>query len=58
MFEYEEADKLKVQAEVDGLIIPFLHLNHLVLSKMNTDRLKDQADIQKLQQIQDASRKK
>jgi predicted nucleotidyltransferase len=58
LVEYDEADKMKVVADVDGLQIPFLHLNHLVLSKMNTGRLKDQADVQKLQQIQNAGNSK
>jgi hypothetical protein len=58
LVEYDEADKMKVEATIEELQIPFLHLNHLVLSKMNTGRLKDQADIEKLQQIQNAKNKK
>jgi predicted nucleotidyltransferase len=50
--EYEAADAEKIVAEVDGLKIPFLHLNHLVLSKFNTGRAKDKADIEELQKIQ------
>jgi len=45
LVEYEEADKMKIVADMDGIMIPFLHLNHLILSKINTGRLKDQADI-------------
>ena len=58
LVEYEEADKQKISAEVDGLIIPFIHLNHLVLSKMNTGRPKDKADVDKLQQIERSRKKK
>ena len=53
----EEADKLKVIAEIDGLHIPFLHFNHLILSKMNTGRTKDKADIEMLQQVAAANKK-
>jgi predicted nucleotidyltransferase len=49
--KYDEADAEKVIAEVDGLKIPFLHLNHLVLSKFNTGRAKDKADIEELQKL-------
>ena len=31
--------------------VPVLHLHHLVISKTNTDRLKDKADIEELQKI-------
>ena len=52
MVKYEDADKQKIEAEMDGLIIPFLHLNHLVLSKINTGRPKDKADVDMLQLIE------
>ena len=51
LVEYDNADKQKITADLDGLLIPFLHLNDLVLSKMNTGRAKDKADIEMLQQI-------
>lgn len=52
LVEFDEANERKVIAEVDELKIPFLHLDDLVRSKFNTGRLKDQADIEELQQIQ------
>ncbi|MES2446260.1 MAG: nucleotidyltransferase [Bacteroidota bacterium] len=52
LINFEEANKRKIIAEIDGLKIPFLHLDDLVLSKFNTSRLKDQADIEELQRIQ------
>ncbi len=58
LVEYDEADRQKIFAEVDGLTVPFLHLNHLVLSKMNTGRPKDQADVDMLQKIERAKDKK
>jgi hypothetical protein len=48
---YSEAEKEKIVADVDGLQIPFLHLNHLILSKINTGRDKDATDITQLQHI-------
>jgi hypothetical protein len=48
---YEEADQQRIIAEIDGLLIPFLHFNHLILSKMTTGRSKDKTDIEELQKI-------
>ncbi len=52
LVEYEDADKIKIISEVDDLKIPFLHLKHLVLSKIALNRPKDKADIDELQKIQ------
>lgn len=52
IIKYEEADQQKIEAEFDGLNIPFLHLHHLILSKINTGRLKDKADVEVLQKLQ------
>jgi predicted nucleotidyltransferase len=51
LVDYGDADKSKVYANIEGMKVPFLHLNHLVLSKMNTGRAKDVADIEELQRI-------
>lgn len=48
---YEEADKQKIIGEVNGLSIPVLHLNHLILSKISNERLKDKMDVEELQKI-------
>lgn len=48
---FEEAWPKKVVANLDGLNIPFIHLNHLVLSKFSTGRSQDKIDIEKLQKI-------
>jgi hypothetical protein len=50
---YNEADKLKILADVKGLKIPILHINHLILSKISNERLKDKLDVEELQKIQD-----
>lgn len=52
MVSFEEADRDKIIADLDGTEIPFLHLRHLILSKLNTGRAKDRADVEELQKIQ------
>jgi predicted nucleotidyltransferase len=47
--EFEEAQKQQQSLPLDNIIVPVLHLHHLVLSKMNTERIKDKADIEELQ---------
>jgi predicted nucleotidyltransferase len=54
--EYDNADKRKIIAMADGLPIPFLHLDDLVLSKINTGRSQDKADIDMLQKIRNAKK--
>lgn len=41
----------KLVAEIENIKVPFINLNHLVLSKFSTGRLQDKADIEKLQDI-------
>jgi predicted nucleotidyltransferase len=48
----------KMEATViDGLKINFIHIDHLVISKIATDRLKDKLDIEMLQKIKQAKNK-
>lgn len=49
---FEEAWLEKIDTEIDAIPISFINLNHLVVSKFNTGRLKDKADIEELQKIQ------
>ena len=35
----------------DGLTIPFINVRELILSKINTGRKKDEADVEELQKI-------
>lgn len=44
--------------EFDDLLLPFVHYNDLVLMKMTTGRLKDQADIEELQKIKNQQKDK
>ncbi|MEJ5995428.1 DUF6036 family nucleotidyltransferase [Pedobacter sp. Du54] len=54
LVNFEEANQRKIIAEIDELAIPFLHLDDLIRSKINTGRLKDKADIEELQKIQNS----
>lgn len=47
--QWEDAWENKVTAEVEGLRIPLIHKNDLILAKMNTGRAQDKADIEGLQ---------
>ncbi len=49
---FNEAWLQKTITELDGISIPFIHLNHLILSKLATNRLQDKIDIEQLQKIQ------
>ena len=49
--KYEDAEKNKIIGDIDGMKVPVVHMNDLVLSKMSTDRPKDRADIEELQKI-------
>jgi len=48
---FDEANSKKILANAYNLAIPFLHLDHLIISKMSTGRLKDLADVEELQKI-------
>jgi len=49
---FNEAWEQKKTSEIDGIKIHFLHLNHLIISKISTNRLQDKTDIEQLQRIQ------
>lgn len=51
LVEYSEADAKKIIVDFEGFKVPFLHLDHLILSKMNTGRSQDMADVEMLQKI-------
>ena len=48
---FEEANQNKIVYELEGLNIPFINIRELILSKMNTGRKKDEADVEELQKI-------
>ncbi len=45
---YQMANK----ADIDGVIVPFLHINHLIANKKAVNRPKDQLDVIYLEKIQ------
>jgi hypothetical protein len=55
---FNEAWELKTIAALDGVDIPFIHLNHLIISKITTGRLQDKIDVEELQKIQNIKKKK
>lgn len=55
---FNDAWQQKTIAVLDGILIPFIHLNHLILSKLTTGRPQDKIDIEKLQQIKAIKDKK
>ena len=48
---YEEADKIKNSFESGEYMIPVIHLNHLIISKLSSSRMKDRADVEELQKV-------
>jgi predicted nucleotidyltransferase len=49
--KYTEAEQEIIKGEFEGMLVPFININHLIRSKQNTGRLKDQADIEYLNKI-------
>jgi hypothetical protein len=49
--KYNDAEKKKVIFTIDGLNIPIIHYNHLIISKITSERLKDKADVEELQKM-------
>lgn len=55
--EFNEAWQQKLTIELDGLSIHFIHLNHLIISKITSGREKDKIDIETLQKIKSMRKK-
>jgi len=49
--EFTEADSKKILAKIEGIEVPFLHINHLILSKIATGRPQDKADVEILNKL-------
>jgi len=56
--KYDEADKEKIIFEHEGMFVPFINLNQLVLTKIATGRDRDRIDIEQLQKVQKAKNRK
>ena len=50
-FTFQECLGQANKAEIDGIIVPFLHINHLIASKKAANRPKDQIDVIYLEKI-------
>jgi hypothetical protein len=48
---YEECYQFSNKADIDGVIVPFLHINHLIINKKAVNRPKDQLDVIYLEKI-------
>jgi len=48
---FSQADQQKQLLPLDDIFIPVLHLDHLILSKITSNRLKDKLDVEELQKI-------
>jgi len=40
--DYDDANSMKILADLDGIVLPVLHLNHLVLSKLTWENCRTQ----------------
>ena len=50
-YSFEQCLKMSSHADIDGVIVPFLHINHLIESKKAANRPKDQIDVIYLEKI-------
>lgn len=48
---FEEAISKANYFQLDDISFPIIHYNHLILSKLTSNRMKDKADIEELQKI-------
>ncbi len=50
--DFNDAWEKRIQVVIDGINVNFIHLNHLLISKISSNRLQDKLDVEKLQEIQ------
>jgi Nucleotidyl transferase of unknown function (DUF2204) len=48
---FDECLKMAPVAEIEGVMVPFLHINHLIQNKKVVNRPKDQLDVMELEKI-------
>lgn len=53
--DFGDADSRKVIGNFQGLSLPFINLQDLIISKITTTRLRDKADVEELQKIKNSS---
>lgn len=51
-FSFDECFSVATTADIDGIKIPFLHINQLIANKKAVNRTKDQIDVIELEKIQ------
>jgi hypothetical protein len=51
-FSFEKCFTFSNKADINGVIVPFLHINHLIANKKAVNRPKDQLDVIYLEKIQ------
>jgi hypothetical protein len=52
---FEECLRMAPVAEIEGLLVPFLHINHLIDNKRIVNRPKDQIDVLELEKIRESN---
>jgi len=55
-YTFDECLEMATMGDIDGVIVRFLHINHLIASKKAANRPKDQIDViylEKIKQLQD-----
>ena len=52
-YSFEQCLKLAGVADIDGVLVPFLHINHLIANKKAVNRPKDQLDVIYLERIKE-----
>jgi hypothetical protein len=50
-YSFDECYKTAFCADLNGIMVPFLHINHLILNKKAVNRPKDQVDVIYLEKI-------
>ena len=50
-FSFDECYKIALREDLNGIIVPFLHINHLIQNKKAVNRPKDQVDVIYLEKI-------
>lgn len=50
-YSFDECLEKASQANLEGVLVPFLHINHLIDNKKAVNREKDQTDVRELERI-------
>ena len=57
-YAFDECLEIATIADIDGIEVPFLHINHLIASKKAANRPKDQIDVIYLEKIKELQENK